>query len=121
MRTPTKFVHDLTDEQKNQLKIIMKSAASQRKRTRAHAVLLSDKRFSIDQIASIYDVDRDRVSVWLEWWAQREFDGLDDEARSGRPPKLSTAEQTQAVSIVKAEPRQVKRAVAEIEQRLKKK
>lgn len=121
MRTPSKFVQDLTDEQKSQLKVVMKSNAPQRKRMRAHTVLLSDKRFSIDQIADIYDVDRDRVSAWLEWWAERGFDGLDDDARTGRPPKLSAAEQAQAVQIVREEPRQIKRAVAEVEKRLKKK
>ena len=34
MRTPTKFVQNLTDEQKSQLKIMMKSDARQRKRMR---------------------------------------------------------------------------------------
>ena len=88
---------------------------------RAHANLLSDKRFSINQIAGIYDVDRDRIRVWLEWWTQRKFAGLEDEARSGRPPKLSIAEQNQAVETARAEPRQIKREVAEITERLKKK
>lgn len=121
MRTPTKFVQDLTDMQKSQLKAVIKSNAPQRKRMRAQAILLSDKRFSIDQIAHIYDVDRDRVSIWLGWWAEHGFDGLDDDARTGRPPKLSVAEQATALEIVKEEPRSLKRAVAEVEQRLKKK
>jgi len=105
MRTPTKFVQDLTDEQKSQLKTIMKSDAPQRKRMRAHTVLLRVRHFSIDQIAAIYEVDRDRVSLWLEWWAAEEFAGLEDDGRSGRPPKLSAAEQEQAVEIVGEEPR----------------
>jgi len=121
MRTPTKFVAELTDEQKSGLRAIMKSDAPQRKRMRAHTVLLSARRFSIDQIAAVYEVDRDRVSRWLEWWKEFEFDGLADEARRGRPPKLSSAEQVQALQMVAEEPRSVRRAVAEIENRLKKK
>ncbi len=54
---------------------------------RAHAIILSARRFSIDQIAAIYEIDRDRVSQWLEWWKELEFDGLADDARAGRPPK----------------------------------
>lgn len=121
MRTPTKFVQELTDEQKSQLQAIMKSAAPQRTRMRAHAILLSGRRFSIDQIASIYEVDRDRVSHWFERWKEFEFDGLADESRPGRPPKLSAEEQAQALEIVREEPRSVRQAVAEIDRRLKKK
>ena len=62
MKTPTKFVKPLTSKQREQLREIMTSAAPQRKRMRAHAVLLSERRYSIDQIADIYQVDRDRVS-----------------------------------------------------------
>ncbi len=121
MRTPTKFVQELTDEQKSRLQAIMKSDAPHRKRMRAQAVLLSSRRFSIDQIAAIYEVDRDRVSRWLEWWREAEFDGLADEARTGRPPKLSLEEQAQALEIVREEPRSTRRAVSEIARRLKKK
>ncbi len=121
MRTPTKFVEELTKEQKSSLQRVMKSNAPQRARMRAHAVLLSARRFSIDQIAAVYEVDRDRVIQWLEWWREFEFDGLADDARRGRPPKLSSEEQSKALEIVREEPRSVRRAVAEIAQRLKKK
>jgi transposase len=121
MRRPTKFVQDLTDEQKSGLQTIMKSDAPQRKRMRAHAILLSSRCFSIDQIATIYEVDRDRVSVWLEWWQTAEFDGLEDEPRTGRPPKLSLEEQAEILEIVKAEPRSTRRAVSEFQHRQKKK
>lgn len=99
----------------------MKSDAPQRTRMRAHAVLLSARRFSIDQIASIYEVDRDRVSQWLEWWRESEFDGLGDEPRTGRPPKLSAEDESKVMEIIKAEPRSVRQAVSEIQRELKKK
>jgi transposase len=121
MRTPTKFVQELTEEQKKRLQAIMKGNASQRTRMRAHAVLLSARRFSIDQIASIYEVDRDRVSQWLQWWREFEFDGLGDDQRAGRPPKLSAEEQSKVFEFIKAEPRSVRRAVSQIQRKLKKK
>ena len=114
MKTPTKFVKPLTLEQRDQLQEIMKSQAPQRKRMRAHAILLSERRYSIDQIADIYQVDRDRVSQWLEWWEDYKFDGLDDDPRSGRPPKLNPEEQQRAVEIVRQEPRSTKRGLKRI-------
>jgi transposase len=121
MRTPTKFVQELTDEQQARLKAIMKSNAPQRTRMRAHTILLSCRQFSLDQIASIYEVDRDRVSQWLEWWRESEFDGLDDDRRAGRPPLLNEQEQAEVVEIITQEPRSSRRAVSEIATRLKKK
>jgi transposase len=105
MKTPTKFVNPLTSEQREQLGEIMKSSAPQRKRMRAHAILLSDRRYSIDQIADISQVDRDRVSQWLDWWEEDQVEGLEDDSRSGRPPKLTEQEQKQAVKIALQEPR----------------
>jgi transposase len=120
MRRPTKFVPGLTDEQKAQLKAIMKSSAAPRERMRAHAILLSARRYPIDQIAAIYEVDRDRVSQWLGWWSKSQFDGLADGQRSGRPPELTASEQGQVLEIVREEPRSTRRAVSEISKRLKK-
>lgn len=89
----------------------MKSAVPQRKRMRAHAILLSERRHSIDRIADIYQVDRDRLSQWLDWWEQFKFDGLDDDPRGGRPPKLNEQEQQRAIEIVRQEPRSAKQGL----------
>ena len=61
MKTPTKFVTPLPPAQREQLQAIMKSTVSQRTRMRAHAVLRSERRYALDQIADSYQVDRDRV------------------------------------------------------------
>jgi len=111
MKTPTKFVKPLTSEQREQLGEIMKSSAPQRTRMRAHAILLSDRRYSIDQIADIYQVDRDRVSQWLDWWEEYQWEGLEDDPRSGRPPKLTDHEQKQAVALALKEPRSLKQGL----------
>jgi len=114
MKTPTKFVKPLSLEQREELTTIMKSPAPQRTRMRAHAILLSERRYSIDQIADIYQVDRDRVSQWLEWWDAAGSAGLDDDPRSGRPPKLSGAERQVALKIVEHEPRTLKTGLRRI-------
>jgi hypothetical protein len=60
----------------------MKSQAPRRKSARAHAILLSERRYSIDQIADIYRVDLEHVSQWLDWRERFKFDWLDDAPRS---------------------------------------
>lgn len=114
MKTPTKFVKPLTKEQREELQAIMKSTAPQRTRMRAHAVLLSERQYSLDQIADIYQVDRDRVSQWLEWWEAEQLAGLDDDPRSGRPPKLPEAERQEVLKIVQEEPRTLKTGLKRI-------
>src|SRR5215813_4151434 len=104
----------LTSEQRDQLKEILKSPASQRKRMRAHAILLSERHYSIDQIADLYQVDRDRVSQWLDWWEEFNFDGLEDDPRGGRPPKLHEEEQQRAIEIVRKEPRSTQQGLQRI-------
>jgi transposase len=114
MKRPTKFVTPLTEEQREQLHVIMKSAASQRKRLRAHAVLLSEREYSIDQIADISQVARDRVSQWLDWWEEEQVEGLEDDPRSGRPPNLTEQAQKQAIKLVRQEPRSLKQGLKQI-------
>ena len=114
MKTPTKFVKPLTTAQREQLSALMKSAAPQRTRMRAHAVLLSERRYSLEQIADIYQVDRDRVSQWLEWWEAEQVAGLDDGPRSGRPPKLTESERQEALTIALQEPRTLKTGLKRI-------
>jgi len=114
MKTPTKFVNPLTSEQCDQLMEIMKSPVPQRKRMRAHAILLSERRYSIDQITDIYQVGRDRVSLWLDWWEEFKFDWLDDDPRGGRPPKLNQEEQHRAIEIVRQETPSTKKGLKQI-------
>ena len=89
MRTPTKFVNPLTKKQEQRLLEIQKSDPAHRTRMRAHAILLSARGYSLNQIADIYQQDRDRVTLWLDWWDEFEYDGLADDPKSGRPALLA--------------------------------
>ena len=66
MRTATKFVDPLTDEERLRLKEIHKSDPNWRTRMRAQAILLSEKGFALNQLATIFEIDRDSVSQWLD-------------------------------------------------------
>jgi len=52
---------------------------------RAQAILLSEKGFALNLLATIFEIDRDSVSQWLDWWEDYKFDGLADDPRSGTP------------------------------------
>ena len=113
MKTPTKFVKPLSDPQRQALYQLMKTA-NEPVRRRAHAVLLSVRGYSVDQIADIYEVDRDTVPIWLNRWEEQGLEGLADQAGRGRRPILNEKEQTQAIRIVEKDPRSVRRSLSQI-------
>lgn len=114
MKTPTKFVKELSTEQRSKLQEIYKTDLRWRTRQRAQAILLSTRGYSIDQLAALFEIDRDRVSQWLDWWDEHQFDGLDDDPRSGRPPKLDEEEQVRARDLVSEEPRSTNQGLQRI-------
>ena len=85
----------LTNEQRQQLTLLYKTSQDHRERQSAQALLLSERSYSIPDLANLFEVDRDTVSHWMDRWQ----DGLThatnpvtllDQARSGRPATLST-------------------------------
>ncbi len=92
----------------------MRNHSSHRTRTRAHAILLSARRYSINQIADIFAVDRETVTSWLLRWEESDTDGRDFDPKSGRPPTLSDEEEKQAIEIVKEEPRSIKQQLLSV-------
>lgn len=54
---------------------------------RAQMVLLSDRGFTVPQIAAIHACGQDVVRTWLHRYEREGVAGLEDEPRSGRPPK----------------------------------
>ena len=105
-----KFVTPLNEATRKQLRVIYHDDASFKRRLRAHAVLLSDRRYKIDQLADILEADRDTVSIWLTNWEEHAFDGLSDAARPGRPRKTSAKEDAMILRSVKRHPQQIGRA-----------
>ena len=120
MKTPTKFVSKLSETHREELCQAMKTGNEQTRR-RAHAILLSARRYSVDQIADIYEVDRDTVSDWLDRWEDEGVEGLQDQEGRGRKPTLNEKEQRQAIKIVEKDPRSAKRSLSKIEEKTGKK
>jgi transposase len=105
---PVRYVRPRTDTQRDLLEQTMKHDASSRARARAHSLLLSDQGTAINDIATIYQVDRDTVSIWITKWEHQGEAGVHDRPRSGRPPKLTPAEKALPLASIKEAPRSLK-------------
>ena len=76
----------LTDDQRRELRQVSRQAVG-RVALRAQMVLLSDRSFSVPQIAEIHDCGEDVVRTWLHRYRDRGIAGLEDEPRPGGPPR----------------------------------
>jgi transposase len=113
-----KFVTCLSHDEVTRLKELMKQRAVFRMRQRAHAILLSAKRYQIDTLADIFDVDRDTIRQWITHWESAGIAGLSDRNKPGRPPKLSSQEAEHALKIILKSPQQINAAIPEIHKQL---
>lgn len=78
----------LTLDQAVALKEKMLQSNDYREISRCRAMMLSHKGYSINDLADIFDVDRDSITNWFDRYETDGLSGLKDQARSGRPPKL---------------------------------
>lgn len=108
-----RFVSSLSESDKEQLTGLFNYHDSHSVRRRAHSILLSADGFPIDEIARIYQIHRDTVGTTFDRWDRDGIEGLFDGDRSGRPPKLSEDEADEAVESLKKDPRSIKKALAD--------
>jgi len=76
----------LTEDQRSELRQVSRQAVG-RVGLRAQMVLLSDRSYSVPQIATIQDCGQDVVRTWLHRYREAGVVGLEDDPRSGRPPQ----------------------------------
>jgi transposase len=76
----------LTDAQRTELRGASRRSVG-RVALRAQMVLLSGRGYAVPQIAAIHECGEDVVRLWLHRYEQRGVAGLQDEPKSGRPPK----------------------------------
>tara|TARA_X000001036_G_scaffold382037_1_gene374473 strand:- start:9 stop:1007 length:999 start_codon:yes stop_codon:yes gene_type:complete len=112
-----KFAVPLSLPEKITLEELMKNGRGYKERMRAHAILLSAARYPINEIASIMQHSRDRVSGWINRWESLGIVGLFDNPRSGRPPKLEPSEIEQAVQVIKDNPKSLKKVQSIVEEK----
>jgi transposase len=117
-RKPSRFVKRLTPEDEAALRYLRDHGETRRIRQRAHSVLLSHAGQTVKELATTFEVTGDTVRDWFQRWEEGGIVGLGDATRSGRPPTLTPAEQTQAVEWLKANPRGTQQVLLEIQEKL---
>ncbi len=77
-------------------------------RRRTHAILLSNKGYSINQISDILAVRRGTVSIWLNAWKTDGLSGLTDKAHTGRSAIYHEQDRELLKTLVAQMPHQIK-------------
>lgn len=112
-----KYALDLSEAEVITLTELMHNGKNARMRMRGHAILLSAKGFEMNLIGRIFFVGRDAVSSWITRWEELGIIGLLDEAREGRPSKLTEDEKKVVKELIEASPRSIKTVISELEKK----
>lgn len=107
-----RFVGPLSVEQEQALEHVYRTGRSHRVRQRAHAVGLSAKGYTLDEIADVLGIDRDAVSRTLDRWERGGVSALEEGPRPGRPPKVDAALEAEVLTAAKESPASLRRTLA---------
>lgn len=114
MGSKNKFVAKLSEQQISQLNDLIESDWNTRTKQRAQAILLSHRRYPIDDISGILEYHRVTVSRWIDQWEERGLDGLLENEGRGRKKALSVAEEEQVLEWLKDDDRSTHGRLAKI-------
>ena len=110
------FVNPLNEIETTSLQLMFKHHPLYWTRLRAHAVLLSAKKIPLKDMAKIFSVCRQTVSIWLKNWEKDGLCGLIDQPGRGRRKKLSESQEAEVINLVKESPRSLNKVLSEIEE-----
>jgi len=82
-----RFVRKATDEEKTELERMIRQEVG-RVAMRAHMLLLSARGYTVQQIEEVHNTSKVTVYKWFDRFDEQGPQGLYDEPRSGRPPKV---------------------------------
>jgi transposase len=82
------YVRPLTQEEEVELRRMMRQEIG-RVSQRAHMILLSARRRTVPEIATVFAVNQATVRYWINQFDARGPSGLYDEPRCGRPRKIT--------------------------------
>lgn len=119
-RPATRFVSSLTENERQLLRYLKEEGENARIRRRAHAVLLSDAGYTVNEVADICETDRDTVCSWISRWEARGPVGLADRPRAGAPPRLNESEREKVLEFIKEHPHSPKQVLRRIQKELRK-
>ena len=87
-----RYVSKLDQLEISTLKDLSKYHPNHVVRRRGHALLLSDKKYSVPQLCDIFEVDYRTAIDWLNRWQSKGLAGLYDDPGRGRKQKLNDSE-----------------------------
>ena len=112
MKVPVKFVSKLEEKQREELNEIVKQSKQPQTRRRAQAILLSSQGYCLDEIAKIFNVNRNAVSSWIDRWELAGIQGLEDKPRCGNPGILTAEEKRLVIQLAQDNPRSIPKIIA---------
>jgi transposase len=92
-----RYITDLNKEIIESLEQIIKNEKRYKSRYRAQAILLSNQRKTINEIAEIFGVKIRTIYRWFDRFEQDELDGIYELEGRGRKPKLTIEDDAQKV------------------------
>ena len=111
----------LTPTQRAELDAALQgSPCSGRYFKRIQSIKLNAQGYSLPTISQLLDVHYNSVYQWIRRYETRGIEGLRDQPKSGRPRRLSAADQPVIEAWVNETPNQPKTVLARIEQELNK-
>jgi transposase len=114
-----RFIRGMSKDTIKILERIHKSSRHHQTRQRAQCCLLSYKGYSIDRLASIFQVTRLTITNWLNDWDKFALIGLYDRQGRGRKPKLTPEQQEQVKVWAKETPKNLDLVQNKIEEKWK--
>jgi len=120
-RNQMKFISKLSPVEQLTLEEAYKNHPTFRCQQRAHAILLSNQGYTINQLIEVFHVRRKTVSAWLNAWINNGIVGLKDASRSGRPAHFTPEEQALFLDYLDENPHQIKVAIHRIQEETGKK
>jgi len=109
-----KFTKTLSIAEVITLEQLYQNGQSHRVRQRAHIILMSNSKFTINEISRATFLDRDTISNVINTWDSIGLVGLYDSPKSGRPLIFSKDEEKMIIDKIESDPRSLKKATAEI-------
>ncbi len=88
MSRKKRFIAKLRKKDKKDLNAGWKNGKSISFRTRCHSILLSDRGFTVNEIALFYNVKITSVYSWFNRWETGGYEGLKTRPGQGRKPVL---------------------------------
>ena len=121
MGRKSKYIENLTEEQKSSLKKGYTYGKSPLYRRKCHCILLSHERKRVKELSSFFSVSEHSIREWLKLWERQGLDGLKLKPGRGRKPKLKTNEEKHVETVktlIENEPKNLKRVTTQIEEEL---